>query len=262
MGCDIHIIAEVKENGVWRENTDAVFPNPDYEPRSTAEWSKDKFKVSPHDGRHYVWFAILAGVRNTHFLNPISEPKGFPYDASRSAQLMEEEWGCDLHSQSYITHTEFKEYDWRQDILVSRALDLHTYAERYAGEIKPIVPIPGSFYQFLKENQPDRTQRKSLVAIKEDTAIELLKQLKFFARLSKEERVIMEDLDEGIKLNEEGKIVKSRGTNWSNLRIVVPCMTGARYDEVAEYSIKHTVEPLKELGKKYEDARIVFGFDN
>ena len=72
----------------------------------------------------------------------------------------------------------------------------------------------------------------------------------------------MEDLDEGIKLNEEGKIVKSGGTNWSDLRIVVPCLAEARYYEIVEYSITHTVEPLKELGKKYEDARIVFGFDN
>ena len=31
MGCDIHFNTEIKKNGVWRQNTDAVFPNPDYE---------------------------------------------------------------------------------------------------------------------------------------------------------------------------------------------------------------------------------------
>lgn len=262
MGCDIHIVAEVKENGVWRENIDAVFPNPDYEPRSTAEWAKDKFKISPHDGRNYGWFAILAGVRNRNFLNPISEPKGFPPDQSKSAQIMEEDWGCDLHSQSYLTYTEFEKYDWSQVVLVSKALDLPAYAERYAGEIKPIVPIPGSFHQFLEKNRSDRTQRKNLIAIKEDIAIELIGHLKSFARLSEKERETLEDLDEGIKLNEKGEITKSGGTDWSDLKIVVPCLTEARYDEIVKYSILHTVEPLKKLGKKYEDARIVFGFDN
>lgn len=262
MGCDIHIVAEVKENGVWRENTDAVFPNPDYEPRSTSEWAKDKFKVSPYDSRHYIWFAILAGVRNRNLLNPVSEPKGFPSNVSESSQRMQEEWGCDLHSQSYLTYTEFEKYDWSQVVLVNKTLDLHLYAERFAGEIRPIASIPGSFYQFLKENQPDRTQRKGLVAIKEDTAIELIRQIKSFSKLSEEERIIMEDLDEGIKLDNDGKIVESGGINWSDLKIVVPCIAEARYDEIVESPIIHTVEPLKELGKKYEDARIVFGFDN
>lgn len=262
MGCDIHIIAEVKENGVWRENTDAVFPNPDYEPRSTSEWAKDKFTVNPHDGRNYVWFSILAGVRNRNFLNPISEPKGFPPDQSKSAQIMEEDWGCDLHSLSYLTHAEFREYDWGQVVLVSKALDLHTYAERYAGEIKPIVPIPGSFYQFLEKNQPSSVERKSLIAIKEDVAMELIVHLKSFAELSEKERETLEDLDEGIKLNAEGKIAKSGGTDWFDLRIVVPCYAEVRYDEIVKYSIVSTVEPLKELGRMYEDARIVFAFDN
>ena len=258
MGCDIHIVAEVKENGVWRGNTDAVFPNPDYE----LKWSKDKFTVNPHEGRSYVWFAILAGIRNRHLLNPISEPKGFPSDVSESSQLIEEEWGLDLHSQSYLTYTEFEKYDWSQVVLVSKTLDLHLYAERFAGEIKPIASIPGSFHQFLKENQPDRDQRKGLVAIKEDTAIELIRRLNSFSKLSEEERIIMEDLDEGIKLNDSGEIVESGGINWSDLKIVVPCLAEARYDEIVESPIVHTVEPLKELGKKYEDARIVFGFDN
>lgn len=37
MGCDIHIIAEVKENGVWKKNSEKIFPN--------SHFKKDSGKI-------------------------------------------------------------------------------------------------------------------------------------------------------------------------------------------------------------------------
>jgi len=251
MGCDIHIIAEVKENGVWRENTDAVFPNPDYEPRSTSEWAKDKFTVNPHDGRNYVWFSILAGVRNRNFLNPVSEPKGFPPDQSESAQIMEEDWGIDLHSLSYLTHAEFGEYDWGQVVSVSKALELEEWTELYTSNKIDYSSFPKISNRIA-----------STIAIKESVALELSNRIKSVQELEDADRLLLHDLGIDIKLDEKGEISESSGIDYKELRIVVPCMADVRYDEIVKYSIVHTVEPLKELGKKYEDARIVFGFDN
>ena len=253
MGCDIHIIAEVKENGVWRENTDAVFLNPDYEPRSTSEWAKDKFTVNPHDGRNYVWFSILAGVRNRNFLNPISEPKGFPPDQSKSAQIMEEDWGCDLHSLSYLTHAEFREYDWGQVVLVSKALELKEWTELYTNNKIDYSSFPKISNRIA-----------STIAIKESVALELSNRIESIQELEDTDRLLLHDLGIDIKLDEKGEIseLSETGTDYKELRIVVPCDTEVRYDEVVKYPISHTVEPLQELGKKYEDARIVFGFDN
>lgn len=78
MGTDIHIYAEVRKNGKW-ERTLAPVP----------------------DDRDYWSFALLAGVRNGHGfagcdlgdpVNPISEPRGIPYDTTiRSTDTLE--WG-------------------------------------------------------------------------------------------------------------------------------------------------------------------------
>ena len=106
MGCDIHIIAEVKKNGKWKRNTDKVFKNPyfdmydkirkedpeRYEELKKSKWANlDEFQEDPSDGRNYDWFAILADVRNGRGFagvstgegfNVIAMPKGLPEDLS------------------------------------------------------------------------------------------------------------------------------------------------------------------------------------
>ena len=79
MGCDIHIIAEVKENGVWRSNTEKVFLNPYYEmynkmktenparykETKNGNWMNvNKFMDTPSSGKSYNWFSVLSDVRN------------------------------------------------------------------------------------------------------------------------------------------------------------------------------------------------------
>ena len=116
MGCDIHIIAEVKKDGKWVINTDKVFKNPYYSPERIQEkkegykkrlnmgeitqeemsnWIKsdvdffgEEYQSKPPDSRNYDWFSILANVRNGmgfagvvtgQGFNYISTPKGVPH---------------------------------------------------------------------------------------------------------------------------------------------------------------------------------------
>ena len=115
MGTDIHMIAEVRKNGVWQTILDDIF----------VEWESTKFEAQtcvPYSDRNYNLFAILADVRNgTGFaglrtgekFNPISEPKGYPEDISeRSYNFLGADWGH--HSASYLTLKEIFDFDWTQ----------------------------------------------------------------------------------------------------------------------------------------------------
>lgn len=118
MGADIHIIAEVKENGVWKRNTEEVFKNPYFnleyynESKSRTdkrfekgelneeeykrelnwiEYLKREFQADPSSGRNYDWFGVLADVHNGRGVagvstgegfNVMAMPKGLPDDIS------------------------------------------------------------------------------------------------------------------------------------------------------------------------------------
>lgn len=62
MGCDIHGYIEFKENlGYW-------------------EWADGRLMLP----RDYLWYALLAGVRNDFAgIDPVISPRGIPDDASR-----------------------------------------------------------------------------------------------------------------------------------------------------------------------------------
>ena len=123
MGCDIHFNTEIKKNGVWRQNTDAVFPNPDYELNGKYDWQKEKFTNTPPNGRRYDWFSVLANVRNgTGFaghktgsgFSVIANPRDVPADATKEWKEYVEKWGYDLHSVSYLSINDFDNFDWNQ----------------------------------------------------------------------------------------------------------------------------------------------------
>jgi hypothetical protein len=88
MGCDIHINIEKKVNGQWF-------------------WHGDKNL----DERRYIRFAVLANVRNNDNIKCISEPKGFPIDASFQTKESFDYWSGDLHSSSFLTLLELKDYE-------------------------------------------------------------------------------------------------------------------------------------------------------
>lgn len=86
MGCDIHWHSEVKVDGVWHHHS------------------------NPRISRDYWLFALLAGVRNYgNEVNPISEPRGFPEDASVITKIDRDRWGRDGHSDSIIEASEMKQ---------------------------------------------------------------------------------------------------------------------------------------------------------
>jgi hypothetical protein len=83
MGCDIHGFFEIKDkNGKWKV---------------LKEIAGD---------RDYWWFSVIANVRNDGDIVPISGPRGEPDDPTPEIEHMYEEWGADLHSESYLDHKE------------------------------------------------------------------------------------------------------------------------------------------------------------
>lgn len=106
MGCDIHIVCEVRQDGRWKTHS-----------------------VIESD-RNYSSFAIMAGVRNGRaygedfkfippeqrpdWLAPISEPRGFPLDVAvvyKDGMTVcgERLYGWE-HSESWLTLAEMKAY--------------------------------------------------------------------------------------------------------------------------------------------------------
>lgn len=121
MGCDIHAYLEIKrfsykdddrENGIW-VSADKWTVNPDriiYPDENEREWEIER-DDRIWKSRWYFLFAVLAGVRNAWSIEPISEPKGCPFDASPQV-LREKEWdGSDGHSHSWLTMKEIVDWD-------------------------------------------------------------------------------------------------------------------------------------------------------
>ncbi|EAE1475538.1 hypothetical protein DX142_14555 [Listeria monocytogenes] len=104
MGCDIHLMVEVKD-------------------RKTNQWTE--YDVAngavKYIGRNYDLFAILANVRNglgfagidtgDAFI-PIASPRGVPKDASKNYLSFVEDWGIDGHSHSFLNLSELQNFDW------------------------------------------------------------------------------------------------------------------------------------------------------
>ena len=107
MGTDIHLIAQIKDDGKWKQITD----------------------LKTYSGRNYYLFAILADVRNNGCFEPIDYPRGFPKDFIDSDITVDTQYldkpeyredftselsfasRCD-HSQSWFTLQELLDFDW------------------------------------------------------------------------------------------------------------------------------------------------------
>jgi hypothetical protein len=64
--------------------------------------------------RNYYLFSILADVRNSGDVEPISYPRGIPKDASTGYLYSVNRWDSDGHSHSYFTLEELLNIDWNQ----------------------------------------------------------------------------------------------------------------------------------------------------
>lgn len=109
MGCDIHMWAEKFQDGKWVEISQA-----DVDPEiKEQETIYEKSSSIYFCGRNYDLFTALCGVRDYTERTPkISEPKGFPEDASAEVKENYTDWGWDAHSASWNTLAELEEFDW------------------------------------------------------------------------------------------------------------------------------------------------------
>lgn len=142
MGCDIHSIAEVRdESGKWHK-VGKVFKNQYYNPEEESKTDEDgyewnpQFQAQPYGGRNYDLFAILADVRNGRGFagvktgegfNPIAEPKGIPEDASKEGIEFMNSYQSDGHSHSYFTVKELQDYDWDQKTTIQGVITTEEY---------------------------------------------------------------------------------------------------------------------------------------
>jgi len=119
MGCNIH---------GWLE----VLAWPDSE---RIKW-QDVHEI-PYT-RNYVFYAVLAGVRNYCNVTPISFPKGMPQETGVMSRVEAEEDGPDGHTHSWLTYKELKDYDWLQTpndefLLID---EIHTFFKALMHEMK------------------------------------------------------------------------------------------------------------------------------
>ena len=122
MGCDIHLVVEHKRDGKWQY----VFDSESF-----------------YHERHYEVFAILANIRNSHGLKPISAPRGYPEDIDselikndplnedfyRKIQLEEATIWLGDHSHSWLLLSELLAYPWDalSPVPITAYIDLPTY---------------------------------------------------------------------------------------------------------------------------------------
>lgn len=111
MGCDIHLFAEIRKDGVWEAAGDSVknewYDHKDKETPDNQKYVREEF----YSSRHYELFGILAGVRYTGF-KPIVEPRGTPKDVSLEVKSHLDYWTSDGHTHSWLTLKEILEYMW------------------------------------------------------------------------------------------------------------------------------------------------------
>lgn len=147
MGCDIHLYVE-KRNVTTRqweavkgvnepeiEETLGIIENCKARGSSTDYWERrlEELRTGTTDfiweGRHYLLFEVLAGVRAGHEILPISPPKGLPEDISPEANESTNGWGCDGHSHSYLSVSELKAYNWDQMITREGWVNVYQFKE-------------------------------------------------------------------------------------------------------------------------------------
>lgn len=143
MGCDIHFFRERKTTNLnyegprdLQEERDKKICEIINEKSLTERWvSADTWYKSGNSwynnevfgSRSYYLFSILSDVRNRGDVEPISEPKGIPNDASSGYLYMVDQWEGDGHSHSYFTLEELLDVDWDQ------------YDKEYLGEFLKVV---------------------------------------------------------------------------------------------------------------------------
>lgn len=112
MGCDIHIVVEVRRNQEWQCVTEDIFPLDDDDQR---HYQRTHGSVC-FPTRSYRVFGFLADVRNYSAIPPLSPPKGVPADLSRSVRQTATRYDSGCHSASWLTLAELLTPDYDADV--------------------------------------------------------------------------------------------------------------------------------------------------
>jgi hypothetical protein len=109
MGCDIHMVLEGRSRAHYHYNEDEEGDGgmgrggaPEALARLTGmgPWHVVLRNEGCPTARNYVLFTALAGVRDSHGVVPISEPRGLPGDLSEEARKFLDD---NFHSASWLT---------------------------------------------------------------------------------------------------------------------------------------------------------------
>lgn len=105
MGCDIHILVEGRDKWFGSDDAEGVTAEEDAA-RRLSGWGPWRV-LATHDAccskRNYAVFAAFANVRNREReIEPISEPRGLPEDATAEARAFLPVEGGNLHSHSWL----------------------------------------------------------------------------------------------------------------------------------------------------------------
>jgi hypothetical protein len=132
MGCDIHPVIEVYEDGDWTAVQSERFQ--DYEDRP--------FPISVLGGRNYHRFSLLADVRNhylEHKVAALFPQRGLPADCSEQSSDELREDG-DIHSITYFTLRELIDVDWDSDATSTFQVGIFGDTYQYYLEHKRLPP--------------------------------------------------------------------------------------------------------------------------
>ena len=131
MGCDIHEHYEIWSGAAWTHVL--IWPSLDWENLTQEEEDAAFETVGNHPAilwRNYALFSVLANVRNTFGIIPISLPKGIPLDLSDSVkhkfENYVEPWE---HDASWLSLKELLDFDWNRIIDEYRGNEFVTYRD-------------------------------------------------------------------------------------------------------------------------------------
>lgn len=223
MGCDIHTFAEVKINGKWKPNPDKIFPNPDYDPKGEYDWNKAEFYARPDDNRSYDWFAILADVRNGRGFAGVATGDGF--------EVIAEPRGIPSDASK----------EWKK------------ICDDWSGDMHSISYLTIEDFDNFNWNKSSKKQ-----------GVITLDQYKTLRGTNN----TPQDWCYSVWGKNTATITPQKADNMidnnvtSSGDVYVTYSWTVNYKEWFENKIKNVVEPLRELTKKYGEARILFGFDN
>ena len=118
MGCDIHMIAEIKDKSVgannqeWRPLLDPIFKDRYFDKKEPICRWNIPYTFQPYADRNYEVFSVLANVRNGWGIKPIDEARGYPEDMHAVSKWLLDGYDYVDHSPSWLSLDEVLAYDW------------------------------------------------------------------------------------------------------------------------------------------------------